>query len=118
MPRTAATDLIAGARFFVALSTFLRHPVDPAHARTILRRRFETRQQDFLDLVRRTVFEAPANPYRMLMASAGCGLGDLGRLVNQDGLEGALGVLESRGGYPTGDAVQGRRPVRRGRVGV
>jgi hypothetical protein len=36
-----AQDLIAGARFFVALRTFLRHPIDPAHARAILHRRFE-----------------------------------------------------------------------------
>ena len=116
MLRSAATDLITGGRFFVALSSFLRHPIDPAHARAVLRRRLETRQEDFLDLIRRTVFEALASPYRTLMASAGCELGDLERLVKQEGLEGALEILARRGVYLTVDEFKGRRPVVRGSV--
>ncbi len=83
-------------------------------AEGILRRRLERREDDFLALVRATVFQHPQSPYRQLLHLAGCEYGDLERLVNQDGVEGALRTLFRHGVYLTVDEFKGRRPVVRG----
>jgi len=70
-------------------------------ARAILQHRLDRRAADFLTLVRRTVYEHDASPYRQLLRLAGCEFGDLEKLVAIDGLEGALRTLYARGVYLT-----------------
>jgi hypothetical protein len=65
---------------------------------------------------RAAIFANLESPYRRLLALAGCEEGDLGRLVRDTGLEGALGVLWRHGVYLTVDEFKGRQPVVRGRV--
>jgi hypothetical protein len=108
------TDLIAGARLLASLPSFLRSPVEPEHARAVLRARLERRDADFLDLMRRTVFGPTASPYRTLLSHAGCEYGDLAALVRGEGVEGALHALYRNGVYLTADEFKGRRPVVRG----
>ena len=79
-----------------------------------LRCRRARREADFLALVCRGVYQNPSNPYRALLAHAGCELGDLTRLVRADGVEGALRALLRAGVYLTVDELQGRRPIVRG----
>jgi hypothetical protein len=116
MPSLHATlaDAAAAGRFLLGLPSFLRYRVDPAGCRAILARRLARRADDFLDLVGRTVFERPGNPYRALLRHAGCERGDLERLVRDEGLEGALRVLLRQGVYLTIDELKGRRPAVRG----
>jgi hypothetical protein len=57
--------------------------------------------------------DTPA-PYRELLKIAGCEFGDLRRLVEMDGLEGALGSLFRRGVYLTVDEFKGHCPIVRG----
>jgi len=109
-------DVLVGARFFVRLPAFLRHPVSLDDARAILRRRLEQREANFLALVRRAIYHNPANPYRQLLNLAGCEYGDLERLVTHDGVDGALHALLRQGVYLTVDEFKGRRPVVRGSV--
>jgi hypothetical protein len=78
-----------------------------------LRHRLESREAALLDSTRR-IYTQPGNPYRALLESAGCELGDLGRLVARDGVEGALETLLRHGVYLTVDEFKGRRPVVRG----
>jgi hypothetical protein len=85
--------VLVGARFFVRLPAFLREPVSLDEARAVLRRRLEQREADFLALVRRAIYDNPANPYRELLNLAGCEYGDLERLVNHEGVDGALHAL-------------------------
>ena len=66
--------------------------------------------------MKRAVFGRPLSPYRALLQHAGCELGDLERLVRDDGLEGALRTLLRRGVYLTVDELKGRRPVVRGQL--
>jgi hypothetical protein len=80
----------------------------------ILRKRLERRTQRFLAVAQNTIYPHPANPYRKLLHHVGCEYGDLEKLVNQEGVEGALRVLYRGGVYLTGDEYKGRRPVRRG----
>ena len=109
-------DVLVGARFFARLPAFLRNPVSLDEARAVLRRRLEQREANFLALVRRAIYDKPGNPYRQLLDLAGCEYGDLERLVDQDGVDGALRVLLQHGVYLTVDEFKGRRPVVRGSV--
>jgi len=109
-------DLIVGARFVSRLPAFLRYRIDVPRAQVILQRRLERREDDFLDLVRRAIYDRAASPYRQLLGLAGCEYGDLERLVRQEGLEGALRTLLRHGVYLTVDEFKGRQPVVRGSV--
>ena len=107
-------DITAGIRLVSALPRFLRRRLTPGQARAILQRRLARRAEDFLRLVRRTVFAQPASPYRALLRHAGCEFGDLSRLLERDGLEAALGELQRQGVYLTIEEFKGRRPIVRG----
>jgi len=107
-------DLVSGARLLWSLPALLRHPITPGEARALLRERLARREDDFLDLVHRAVFQNASSPYRQLLQHAGCEAGDLDRLVRQEGVEGALHRLYELGVYLTVDELKGRRPARRG----
>ncbi len=107
-------EVVIGARLLWRLPAFLRHPISLAEARTTLRRRFEQREADFLALVRHAIYQHSTSPYRRLLDLAGCTYGDLARLVQQEGVEGALSHLFRHGVYLTIDEFKGRRPVVRG----
>ena len=83
-----------------------------------MRRRLERRADDFLALVRRTVYQHDPSPYRLLLRLAGCEFGDLEKLVTGEGLEGALRTLYRQGVYLTVDEYKGRRPAVRGSTTV
>lgn len=110
----AREDVTAAARLLAGLPPFLRRRVNPDQARREVRRRLAARDADFLQLIRRAVFERPESPYRVLLRAAGCEYGDLARLVEQDGLERALDALRERGVYLTIEEFKGRSPVVRG----
>ena len=111
-------DLVVGARFLWNLPGFLRHPLTLGEARTILHERLERREADFLALVRRTIYDHPQSAYQQLLKLAGCEYSDLERLVNRDGVEGALQTLFRHGVYLTVDEFKGRRPAIRGRTEI
>ena len=103
-----------GLRYAWGLPHFLRQPTSLVEARAALPRRFEQRSTVFLDFMRRAVYLGPRNPYRDLLAIAGCEWGDVVHLVDREGIEGALAELFRRGVYLTVDEYKGRRPLRRG----
>jgi hypothetical protein len=104
----------AGIRFFLGLRRSFRPPLDSNIAQSVVRERFARRDQDFLNLARRFIYESGTNPYRHLLRHAGCEYGDLEDLVRRDGLEGALTVLFRNGVFLTVDEFKGRQPVVRG----
>ena len=107
-------DLLVGARLGLALPRFLRHALTPAQARAALGERLARRSDVFLETIRHTVYGQPDSPYARLLTWAGCEIGDLERLVRQDGIEGALRTLVRNGVYLTVEEFKGRRPVVRG----
>ena len=106
--------MLIGLRFLRGFPAFARHPVDPPLARETLGRRFRERAASFLSVVRDGVYPYPGNPYRRLLAAAGCEYGDVDRLVRQEGVDGTLKTLLREGVYVTLDEFKGRRPVVRG----
>ncbi|HXE80472.1 MAG TPA: hypothetical protein VNK41_06955 [Vicinamibacterales bacterium] len=88
---------------------------DPAAA---VRERFERRVDDFIETVRRVVFENPGNPYHALFRLAGCTFGDFAQSVRRDGLEPTLSALQRGGVYLTHEEFKGRRPIVRGSLEI
>jgi hypothetical protein len=96
------------------LPGYLCHPLSVEEARAVLRRRLARREADFLALLRRIFQAGPADPYRQLLALAGCEEMDLVALAQREGVEHVLRTLYRHGVYLTADEFRGRRPVTRG----
>jgi hypothetical protein len=107
-------ELAVGLRFLVRLPSFLRHPITVEAAATILRGRLERRDASFLAIARTAIYSNPGSPYGKLLSLAGCEHGDLTRLVDQNGVEGALSILLRHGVYLTVEEFKGRRKIVRG----
>jgi len=101
------------ARYAVDLPRFLRKPVDAAEARWRISRALADRQRSFLELLERAVYSQPGSPYRRLLAHAGVELGDVRKLVAQEGVESALAELYEAGVRVTLDEFKGKQPIAR-----
>jgi hypothetical protein len=108
------TDVRQGGRFFFGLARLLRRPLTAAEAHAKLNHRLASRVNAFLALAREAIYGHPRSPYLFLLEQAGCEYGDLERLVEQEGLEGALQALFRRGIYLTVAEARGSQPIVRG----
>ena len=102
-----------GARFLAGLRPFLRYRLADSDCDALLARSLATREERFLELVRRGIFDRGEGPYRPLFRHAGIGCGDLERMVRDQGVEGTLEVLYDAGVRVTLDEFKGRVPMRR-----
>lgn len=98
-------------RFAGGLRRFLRQPMTLELARGIHTESLAGRQRSFLTLLKRAVYDHPASPYLALLRGAGVEYGDLERLVNTDGVEGALDKLYDAGVHVSLEEFKGRRPL-------
>ena len=74
---------VRGAAFLAAVYGRLRRLLGVADARALLEARRAGRADGFLELLRRSVYGAPASPYGPLLRAAGCEYGDVEGLVRQ-----------------------------------
>ena len=100
-------------RFAIGLPKFLREPIPPEQCPAILRSRLVHREQSFLSLIRKAVYENPSSPYLKLLRAAKIEYEAVSRLVNKDGIEATLGLLFDEGVYVTLEEFKGRHPIRR-----
>lgn len=100
-------------RFLRQLPGFLRQSIDLREAEATLRRRVAEREESFLRLARRGIFDHRESPYRALLQNAGCEYGDLETLVRSDGLDEALRKLRAAGVWVTFEQFKGRQPLER-----
>jgi hypothetical protein len=105
-------------RFLTGLPGFLRQRMSPAEAHAIVRDRMSKREVNLLDTLERGVWSNPRSPYRALLRAAGCERGDLVKLVQAEGVEGALRKLREAGVYVTFEEFKGRRPIERNGVSL
>lgn len=82
-------------------------------ARTLLKKRIASREENFLTLAGRGIFNYSKSPYLKLLASKRIGLDEVKTWVSRDGLEGCLQTLCEEGVYFTVDEFKGRVPVTR-----
>jgi hypothetical protein len=97
-----------------ALPKFFRDQVTVARAQEEIKRALENRGNNFLDLVRTSIYECPRSPYLQLLKFAGCEFSDLRSYVHRHGLEEALRKLATEGVYLTSDEFKGKKDVVRG----
>jgi hypothetical protein len=99
-------------RMALGLRQLVNVPLEPDPP-GLVRKTIENRESNFLDLMRRAVFDDPANPYHTLFKWAGCTYGDLEQTVRKNGLEPALETLRKAGVYLAHDEFKGKKPVDR-----
>lgn len=99
------------ARYAAGLPGFLRNTITLDDAERLVRQGIECREQNFLRLVERGVYQRPESPYLWLLRMARCEYGDLCALVRREGLEGALRELREAGVYVSFEEMKGRTPL-------
>ena len=111
---THALELFKGSwRYARGLRGFLSITLELEEAERMVRRQLQVRNETFLRVLERGIYDNPRNPYRRLLLHAGFELEDVRTLVNEQGLEGALSRLYEDGVYVTLDEFKGRAPIRR-----
>lgn len=93
---------------------FLRQPITLAESIAWQDARLATREQALMRVAEQQFYAIPDSPHAQLLRAAGCELGDLRVLVQQEGVEGALAALAARGVYVTFDELKGTREAVRG----
>ncbi len=96
-----------GIRLVGKLATTLKKTIEPGQARAIIQQRIEQREDDFIELAKKSIYDQPESPYLGLLKHAGCEYGDLESLVHKEGLEGALHTLFRQGVYLTAKEFRG-----------
>jgi hypothetical protein len=82
-------------------------------AMQLLRERIAEREENFLNLAERGIFNYSRSPYRKLLDAQHIGFADLKRWIKWDGLDASLVRLSEAGVYFTVDEFKGKTPVRR-----
>lgn len=106
-----ARGLPTYVRFARSLRGFLGDPLTLEEARERIRRQLDEREERFLRVVQRGVYEHAKSPYLPLLREARCEFGDLRDAVRRRGLEGALLDLRRAGVYVTFEQFKGREPI-------
>ncbi len=87
-----------------------------ATARSVLKKRIAAREDNFLNLAKKSIFEYSPSPYRRLLEPKRISFEDLKSWVESDGLEASLRKLADEGVYFTVDEFKGKVPVVRNGV--
>lgn len=87
-----------------------------ALSHSVLRKRMARREDNFLELADRGIFNYPRSPYLPLLSAKKIKFDDVRSWIRRDGLEACLRILEQEGVYFTVDEFKGKTPVRRGSV--
>ena len=107
-------DLIKYSRLALGLRVFLRGTVTMEESQRAIAERLHNRDQNFLNLVQKGIYQNPKSPFLKLLRAAGCDYGDIEPLVNKEGVEAALQKLLAAGVYISWEEFKGRKEVVRG----
>src|SRR5689334_749954 len=95
------------------LAEVLAKPLRPEDCAGIVQEELARRETNFLDLLRRAVYDNPRSPYFPLLRYAGMGFDDIRDAVRRDGLESTLARLRDAGIYLSFDEYKGRKAIQR-----
>ena len=110
------SDLVKYSRLALSLRTFLNNTISLEQSKQVISERLRNREQNFLTVIQRGVYQNPKSPYLKLLRSAGCEFGDIESLVSRDGVEGTLQNLYDNGVYLSTEEYKGRRDIVRGGI--
>jgi hypothetical protein len=85
-----------------------------AEYQALIRNQLGSREQVWLQIVQKAIFEGPENPYNQMFDLAGCRYPDLEESVRREGLESTLRTLHRAGVYLTHYEFKGESPIVRG----
>jgi hypothetical protein len=107
-------------RFVEGFRRFAKQKMTPDEAielaKSSIKKRVATREDNFLNFVEKGVFEYSRSPYLKLLEPKKILFNDLKNWVAKDGIESCLRLLESEGVYFTVDEFKGKVPVVRNGV--
>ena len=90
-------DLLMYARFAVKLPRYLAEKDTVEGGRALLEEHLANRESNFLWVAENAIYGYPRSPYLPLLREARCELGDLRKMVSEDGLEQTLHALRHSG---------------------
>jgi len=102
------------ARFYFSLKRFLETTLSEEEGKKAIAQRLREREENFLKLIRNTVFLNQRSPYLKLFKFFKITYADVQRLIGKNGLELALGLLKEEGIYLTIEEFKGKKPAVRG----
>lgn len=101
--------------FIVHLRRFLRESSDLKKSRQSIQQRVEQREDNFLSVLKRAIYDNYNSPYRRIIQSARISFQDIQYSVSRSGIEETLRFLKKKGVYLTLDEIKGRkRTIRSG----
>jgi hypothetical protein len=98
------------------LARLLLRPGTARAAREKIGHRLARRNELFLLMVQKAIWDYPASPYQPLLRAGGWTPEHLADSVRRRGLEATLRALRDAGVYLTHEEFKGRKPVQRGRL--
>ena len=98
-------------RYAGGLREYLRFPLSLEESYRVVEEQYRRREQSFLLLLERSIFQNPRSPYLALLRRAGITRPDVAKLVQAVGLESTLERLYDAGVYVALDEFQGRKPI-------
>jgi hypothetical protein len=102
-------------QFVNGLRNFIQSRMTPeeaiASARTELKQRMLSREENFLTLAEKSIFGYPRSPYLKLLVPKQITFDEVKSWVSQNGIEQTLRVLQNEGIYFTVDEFKGKTPV-------
>jgi hypothetical protein len=101
------------ARYTRGLPAFLRKPLKPEDCRRLIEERMAARNESFLAVVKRGIFQNPRSPYRTLFEWAGVSFTDVARWTRECGVEGTLERLLEAGVSVRLPEFKGRQAMER-----
>jgi hypothetical protein len=108
------SDVVKYSRLVFELRGFFKNPISLEQSKLVISQRLQNRENNFLNLVQKGIYNNPRSPYLPLLENAGCLYEDLEELVTRDGLESTLQKLLKDGVYLSWEEFKGKREVVRG----
>src|SRR6266540_2843394 len=104
-------------KFLLGLIKYMNGRMSPQEAigiaELLLKERVAKREENFLNLVRKSIFEYPKSPYLKLLDPKKIRYADLKKWIEQDGLERSLVELQREGVFFTVEEFKGKAEVSR-----
>lgn len=104
-------DLTMCARLIFGLKDFIQVKMTFEDARAAIKKRMEHREENFLRVIKKGIFEYKKSPYLALLKLCHCEYNDIVKLVSRHGLEETLKIIKDDGVYIKIEEFKGKKPI-------
>jgi len=98
-------------RFVLGLKSFLKKKITFEESREIVKKGMQQREENFLKILKKGVFEYKKSPYLTLFKLCHCEYNDIAKLVSRQGLEETLKIIKDDGVYIKIEEFKGKKPI-------